>query len=101
MPIPEKRVLTLLLDGDGKVYWRQGITIPKLESLEFSHDPINKLLTTKNTEMDKMLVLVKASDKSKYKNLVDIVDELALAKIARYCIVDITREDEELIRANH
>ena len=101
MPVPERCVLTLLLDGGGKVYWRQGVSIPKLETVKFSHDPINKLLTTKNTEIDEMLVLVKASDKSKYKNLVDIVDELALAKIARYCIVDITPEDEELIRANH
>jgi len=100
-PVPEKRVLTLLLDGSDKVYWRQGISIPKLESVKFSHHPINKLLTTKNAQIDKMLVLVKATDKSKYKNLVDIVDELALAKIERYCIVDVTPEDEELIRANH
>ncbi len=101
MPVPEKRVLTLLLDGDDKVYWRQGVSIPKLETVKFSHDPINKLLTTKKVEIDNMLVLVKASDRSKYKNLVDIVDELALAKIERYCIVDITSEDEELIRGNH
>ena len=100
-PINEKHVLTLLLDGSDKVYWRQGISIPKLESVKFSHDPITQLLTTKNTEIDKMLVLVKATDKSKYKNLVDIVDELAVAKIERYCIVDVTKEDEELIRANH
>jgi len=100
-PVPEKRVLTLLLDGGDKVYWRQGINIPKLESVKFSHDQINKLLTSKNKEIDKMLVLVKATDKSRYKNLVDIVDELGVAKIERYCIVDVTPDDEELIRANH
>src|SRR5882672_2738835 len=80
-PVSERRVLTLLLDGSDKVYWRQGISIPKLESVQFSHDQINKLLTAKNAEIDKMVVLVKASDKSKYKNLVDIVDEFAIAKI--------------------
>src|SRR5258708_26945002 len=47
-PINERHVLTLLLDGGDKVYWRQGISIPKLESLKFSHYPINKLLITKN-----------------------------------------------------
>ncbi|HEV8513535.1 MAG TPA: biopolymer transporter ExbD [Cyclobacteriaceae bacterium] len=98
-PIPEKRVLTLLIDGNDKVYWRQGISVPKLESVKFSHDPINKLLTLKDKEIDKMLVLVKATNKSKYKNLVDIVDELAIAKIDSYCIVDVTAEDEELIKA--
>lgn len=100
-PVPEKRVLTLLLDADNKIYWRQGISVPKLESVKFDHDAINKLLIAKNVEIDKMLVLIKASDRSKYKNLVDIVDELALAKIDRYCIVDITDEEEELIRGNH
>ena len=98
MPINEKHVLTLLLDGDHKVYWRQGISVPKLESVQFSHDPVNRLLTTKNAQIDKMLVLVKATDKSKYKDLVDIVDELALAKIDRYCIVDVIPEDEALIK---
>jgi hypothetical protein len=29
------------------------------------------------------------------------VDELAIAKVERYCIVDVTAEDEELIRAKH
>ncbi len=81
--------------------WRQGISIPKLETINSSHDSVNKLLTTKNAEIDKMLVLVKATDKSKYQQLVDIVDELAIAKIDRYCIVDMTAEDEELIRVSH
>jgi len=97
-PVPEKRVLTLLLDGSNKVYWWRGISNPKLESIKFSHDPINKLLTAKNAEIDKMMVLVKATDKSKYKNLVDIVDELALAKVSNYFIVDVEPEDEELIK---
>lgn len=98
-PINEKHVLTLLLDGSDKVYWRQGISVPKLESVKFSHDQISKFLFTKNKEIDKMLVLVKATDKSKYKNLVDILDEFDIAGIDRYCIVDVTPEDEELIKA--
>lgn len=100
MPINEKHVLTLLLDTGDKIYWRQGISIPKLESVKFSHDAINQLLTSKNAEIDKMLVLVKATNKSRYKNMVDIVDELAVAKIQRYCIVDVTPEDMDLIKAN-
>jgi len=98
-PVPEKRVLTLLLDGDDKIYWRQGVSVPKLESVKFSQ--IRRLLISKNKEIDKMLILVKATDKSKYKNLVDMVDEFAIAGIDRYCIVDVTPEDEELIKALH
>lgn len=99
-PVPEKRVLTLLLDAGDRVYWRQGISTPKLEFLHLSGDNMRQLLASKNREIEKMLVLVKATERSRYKNLVDVVDELAAAKIDRYCIVDITQEEEELIKSN-
>ena len=98
--INEKRVLTLILDEGDKLYWRQGTSDQKLESMKISHDPVNKLLTVKNAAIHKMLVLIKATDKSRYKNLVDIVDEMSIAKIDRYCIVDITPEDKELIKGS-
>jgi biopolymer transport protein ExbD len=100
IPVSEKHVLTLLLDAGDRVYWRQGITTEKLEQVTFSNQGIFNLLTSKNKEIDKMLVLVKATNKSRYKNIVDVVNELARAKIDRYCIVDITKEEEELIEAN-
>jgi biopolymer transport protein ExbD len=95
--IPAKRVVTFILDGDEKIYWRHGITDP-LESIPYSHTALNKLLTTKNAAINKMLVMIKATDKSKYKNLVDIIDEINEAKVERYCIVDIDQEDKDLIK---
>ena len=100
-PVPEKCVLTLMLDGSDKVYWRQGISTPKVETIKFSHESISKLLTTKNAEIEKMMVLVKATEKSNYKNLVDIVDELAQAEIKNFFIVDIEPGDKELMKASH
>jgi len=100
-PVPEKRVLTLIIDEGEKVYWRHGISVPKVEKISLAHDEISKFLASKNSEIENMLVLVKSTTKSKYKNLVDIVDELNLAKIKRYCIVDITSEDETMIQELH
>src|SRR5579859_4966150 len=99
-PISAKHVLTLILDKGDKLYWQAG-SEPKLESLTFAHKPVNQLLTSKNAAIEKMLVVVKATDKVRYKNLVDIVDELSIAKIDRYCIVDITPGDEVLLKASH
>lgn len=96
-PITANRVLSFILDGDDKLYWRHGISDP-LESIHYSHEALSKLLTAKNAAINKMLIMIKATDRSKYKNLVDIIDEINDAKIVHYCIVDITREDEDLIK---
>ena len=42
-------------------------------------------------------VMIKATDESNYKNLVDILDEMNICNIARYAIVDITPYDLGLI----
>jgi hypothetical protein len=48
---------------------------------------------------DGLIVLIKADDKSKYKNLVDILDEMLICNIGRYAIVDITDMEKELIKS--
>jgi len=48
---------------------------------------------------DGLIVLIKADDKSKYKNLVDILDEMLICNIGRYAIVDITDIEKELIKS--
>jgi biopolymer transport protein ExbD len=42
-------------------------------------------------------IMIKATDESNYKNLVDILDEMNICNIARYAIVDITPYDLGLI----
>lgn len=43
------------------------------------------------------IIMIKASDESNYKNLVDILDEMQICNIGRYAIVDITPYDLGLI----
>jgi biopolymer transport protein ExbD len=43
------------------------------------------------------IVIIKATDDASYKNLIDILDEMAICNIGRYAIVDITEYDLELI----
>jgi biopolymer transport protein ExbD len=43
-----------------------------------------------------LIMLIKASKKSTYKNLVDILDEVAICKVPTYAIVDITKDEENL-----
>ncbi len=96
--VNEKRVLTLVLGGNNKVYWYLGITDPKVELSDFSNDGIRKVLLQQNAQIKEMVVLIKPSDESKYRNVVDILDEMNISNIARYALVDITPVDKELIK---
>ena len=96
-PITEKRALTVILGEKNKIYWYQGLTDPKVEATDFSSDGIRKVLREKKQEIKNMFVLIKATDHSKYQNIVDIIDELAINSIENYAIVDITPTDTELI----
>ena len=44
------------------------------------------------------IVIIKATDESTYKNLVDILDEMQICNIGRYAVVDITDYDKSLIK---
>jgi biopolymer transport protein ExbD len=96
-PIPEKRALTLILDRGNKIYWYQGLTDTKVEETTFSKDGIRKVLLEKKQEIKNMFVVIKATDHSKYQNMVDILDELLINDIVNYAIVDMTPTDQELI----
>ena len=41
--------------------------------------------------------IIKATDKSTYKNLIDALDEMQICSIGKYVIVDITDGDQFLI----
>jgi biopolymer transport protein ExbD len=96
--VNEKKVITLLLSKNDKIYWYQGITDPTVEVTDFSKDGIRKTLLEYNAAIKDMMVLIKPADDSRYKNVVDILDEMNITNIKRYAIVDITTVDENLIK---
>jgi biopolymer transport protein ExbD len=46
------------------------------------------------------IILIKADEKAKYKNLVDIIDEMAICTVANYAVVDISEVEKQMIAGN-
>ena len=44
------------------------------------------------------IILIKADDKAKYKDIVDIIDEMAICNIASYAVVDMTPAEIDLLK---
>lgn len=96
--INEKNVLTLVLGEDDKIFWYVGITDPKVEVTNFSATGVRKILLAKKAELPKLVVLIKAMDEAKYKNMVDIMDEMNISAMQRFALVDITDTDVQLVK---
>ncbi len=62
--------------------------------------------TTLDSEIKKMkrddkkgpIVLIKADEKAKYKDIVNIIDEMAICNIASYAIVDINSVEKDMLK---
>jgi biopolymer transport protein ExbD len=59
----------------------------------------NKIKELKKSDKNAPIVLIKADDKAKYKNIVDIIDEMAITTIASYAVVDIEPTELKMIAA--
>lgn len=108
----ETRTLTILLDKNDKMIVYSGLLAYPLESpkeLKYGKDGIRKELYNKNKAVLEQsakygrsnrgaIVIIKPSKKCNYKNLVDILDEMAIAGIQTYVIVnDYTPDETKLL----
>lgn len=70
----------------------------KKGELVMETDTLNaQIRRIKKSDKKAPIILIKADDKTKYKTIVNVVDEMAICNIANYAIVDITPEEVALI----
>jgi biopolymer transport protein ExbD len=98
-PIKESQALTVILGENNKIYWYTGITDPKVQVTNFSSGGVRKILLEKKQSIKDLVVVIKSLDTSKYKNMVDIIDEMHITGIERFAPVVVTDVDKELIKS--
>jgi hypothetical protein len=108
LTISEDRTLTILLGEKNKMVWYYGLAKEPIEGptvVGYGKNGIRKELLSKIKSVvakygdpkKGLIVLVKASKKSTYINLVDILDEIAITNVPTYAIVDITPEEKAML----
>ena len=106
MPFAEDRTMTLCLGEKNRMFWYMGlpdemgksgvITPPQLRKVFMQQSKNVRRATGKH-----LLLIIKPDSKSNYKNLVDVLDEVAITDIKTYSIADITAEDKFLMHAKN
>jgi biopolymer transport protein ExbD len=99
--VAENNVMTMRIAGDGMAYCSLGNEAPKKIPLYDADDSrqlsmstqLRSLLRQQTASNQKLVIVVKLSEKAKYKQLVDIIDELNLMKIDRFSLDDYTEQD--------
>lgn len=121
-PVKESKVLTLLLGGNDKVYFYEGITDAKLDSTDYSAEGVRQVILKKmdkvreqfqletykkknkegveeeRTDGSYINVIIKPMKDSRYKNLVDALDEMAITKVRYYVILEVSPLEEAFIK---
>ena len=108
--IKESEAMTVILAPDDKVFYYFGLNspkdpsvrVPEIKVTDFSANGIRKVLLQRKQQVPKTVILIKTyvdKDKqAKYKDMVDILDEMNITDQSRYALVDIGQEDIDLIK---
>ncbi|WP_166924752.1 ExbD/TolR family protein [Flavobacterium poyangense] len=110
--VDENRTMTVMLGADNKMIYYMGLLATPIagpKDIAYGKDGIRKELLARkksvlaySTALGKpkngIIVIIKPTKKSNYRNLVDILDEMAITGVETYAIVpEFTPEETKLI----
>ena len=107
--IADNRSITLLLGSDNKIAWYYGqlekpITPPSV--VDYSEDGIRRVVLEKIAQVPQvaggkdLIVVIRPSDRSIQRNLVDILDEMKITDVKRFMISKIKPEEVAVLEEN-
>lgn len=113
--IKESGALTILLGKDNGIYYYEGQLKPDGSNFksttykDIRDEIINKKKAViemgraqgypKDTLDKDLVVVIKPNKEATYKNTVDILDEMTINQVHRFALVDITEDENKLIKA--
>lgn len=105
--LPKSKTFTLVAGKGDKIYCYTGADDEsglKVDSLTFSRLELRKRIIQRQQEVkdlwgsqDELFVSLKFFPKSKYRNMVDLLDEMKICGVKRYAIVDEWNEMDGVI----
>ena len=95
--------MTIILGEDDQLFYYYGLgdpaENPEVIESDYSANGIRKVLLSPRVKSnDKMTVMIKPMEQSRYKNVVDILDELKITDTKKFALVEITDNDKQLVQ---
>lgn len=98
----ESGALTIMLGKADKVYYYEGQLAADGSNFKSENfKGIRKVILDKKrtTPEEDLVIVIKPNADATYKNTVDILDEMTIAEVKRFALVDITPQENEVVLA--
>lgn len=108
--VADNRSITVMLGSDNKLIWYYGQFAKPIYppvTVDYGKDGIREVLIKMQKEVPArsggkdLIVVIKPSEKSVHRNLVDILDEMKIVDVKRYAISKITNEEIEVLKGEN
>lgn len=100
------RTLSILLGENNKVYSYIDPEYPQVDTSDFSKEGIRAIILKRKEEVAvrsnynmELVLLIRSMPNARYKNLIDIFDEMVITGVKHYSIVDIDCNDKAIMKA--
>lgn len=109
LQVEHDRTTTILLAADNKVVWYSGLFDEPIEgpvTTDYGPDGIREVLLRKLKEVPQatgkeLIVVIRPSDESTHRNLVDILDEMKITNVQLFSLGNIQEMEVEFLRENN
>ena len=98
------KVLTLLLDAPGKVYYYHGVFEGKIDSADFSAQGIRQVILEKKRAVEakwgagETILLIKPGEHCLYQDVVNALDEMSICGIGRKVLMEWSGEEQGMLK---
>ena len=104
--IKNSEAMTIIMGKDNKVFYYFGMntpndkttTKPELKVTNYGPNGIRQVILDRQRQTPPPVILLKPSDEAKYKNMVDILDEMNITNQKKYALVPASTDDVALIK---
>jgi biopolymer transport protein ExbD len=109
-PVAESKILTFVLDGGDQVHYWQGSTNPVVRTVPLAAEEIRAVIHAHLTRFPQRcqtvsnapgcwdpIFVIKPYRGSRFKNFVDMLDEMQISEVPKYAIADFLPEDSVLL----
>lgn len=94
----DQGIRKILLDKNRLAFDNIKLLQEKLNKREIADSTFKRMAIDEKAKKSSLMVLIKTDDKAKYKNVVDILDELSITAVGKYAVVDMMKEEYDLIQ---
>ena len=100
--VDERVTTTVVLDKDNRIFYYRGVESPEVMTTDYSAEGFRKMaveMVAKGKSLQKDAVfIIKPTEESTYKNVVDILDEMKITDAKVYAIQQLYPQDKEIIQ---